>query len=328
LRTPPREFPYVIGFNQGGIRNGSIYPGDIVTEAPNPLGLVPQGTVFKVIVVEGSWTDGDAKGYLWMVPVTDDFWDQRHSTTAVPALFVNNVRKATCSYVGQTLPVILEAPDDPDVEQTTHDRRHVFDPSTIISGGGTVQIEARVNDPFSPQDRAFGLVAWPEEEEVFLDCPPCVGSGLKLDEWGGSWMEDGDFFVGCTYSGSSHDYLAHERADFGSIHITTRDAKRLFSENYSVLLEIFPESIKTDIKGEELSCVHEQMEYTKEDKKKPDPVPSVPHVCVFSVFLYRERYYIAVDVDVFDSPKDAVINTFDELVKCAKAVVDEREGVD
>jgi uncharacterized repeat protein (TIGR01451 family) len=161
LRTPPREFPYVIGFNQGGIRNGSINPGDIVTEASNPLGLVPQGTVYDVTVIKGSWANGDAKGYLWMVPVTDDFWDQRHSTTAVPALFVNNVRKATCSYVGQTLPVIWEAPDDPDVEQTTHDRRHVFDPSAIISKGGTVNIEARVEDPFSPQERAFGLVAWP-----------------------------------------------------------------------------------------------------------------------------------------------------------------------
>jgi hypothetical protein len=177
LRTPPREFPYVIGFNQG-IRNGPINPGDTVRGALNPLGLIPQGTVFKVIVVEGSWTDGDARGYLWLIPVTNNFWDPRNSPL-VPRLFVNGIRKATCSYVGQTLPVIWEAPDDPDVEQTTHDRRHVFDPSTIIPRGGTVNIEARVKDPFSPQERAFGLVAWPtavdeieegEEEEDTSHC--------------------------------------------------------------------------------------------------------------------------------------------------------------
>ncbi|NQE53322.1 hypothetical protein C5S29_06990 [ANME-1 cluster archaeon GoMg3.2] len=160
--TPVRgEFPYVIAFDQAGIMNGSIKPDDIVTEAPNPLNLTPNGKVYKVIVVEGSWTNGDAKGYLWMIPVTDDFWDPRHSHLVPPTLLVNGVPKATCSYVGQTLPVIWEAPDDPDVEQTTHDRRHLSDPDTIISKGGTVNIEARVNDPFSPQERAFGLVAWP-----------------------------------------------------------------------------------------------------------------------------------------------------------------------
>jgi hypothetical protein len=60
---PLGEFPYVIGFNQSGIQNGSIYPEDIVTEDPNPLGLVPQGTVYDVTVVKGSWANGDAKGY-------------------------------------------------------------------------------------------------------------------------------------------------------------------------------------------------------------------------------------------------------------------------
>ena len=190
------EFPYVIGFNQGGIRNGSINPGDIVMEAPNPLELVPQGTVYDVTLVKGSWTNGDAKGYLWMIPVTNDFWDPRHSITAVPVLFVNNVRKATCSYVGQTLPVIWEAPCDPNIEQTTHDRRHVFDPSTIISRGGTVNIEARVNDPFSPQERAFGLVAFPtptsmeEEEECDDEHLNLCDSEKECGDAGGYWYNN------------------------------------------------------------------------------------------------------------------------------------------
>ena len=200
--TPPLgEFPYVIGFNQSGIQNGSIYPEDIVTEAPNPLGLVPglvpQGTVFKVIVVEGSWGQGTAKGYLWMIPVTDDFWDPRHAPPhQVPTLFVNGVQKATCSYVGQTLPVIWEAPCDPNIEQTTHDRRHVFDPSTIISRGGTVNIEARVNDPFSPQERAFGLVAFPtptsmeEEEECDDEHLYLCDNEKECGDAGGYWYNN------------------------------------------------------------------------------------------------------------------------------------------
>ena len=303
-----------------------------MTEAPNPWGLVPQGTVYDVTVVKGSWTNGDAKGYLWMIPVTDDFWDPRHSPL-VPTLFVNGVQKATCSYVGQTLPVIWEAPCDPNIEQTTHDRRHVFDPSTIISKGGTVNIEARVNDPFSPQERAFGLVTWPtptsmeeeekEEEVVFIGCPPCVGSGLKLYEGGGSWMEGGDFFLACTYLWGN-EYLEYAWADFGDIYITTRDAERKFSDNYSVLLEFFPESIKTDIKDEELIIVDEKMPCSKEDLKKLN----LPAVGVVGCFLYREKYFIDVYVEAYNRPKDAVIDTFDELVKCAKAVVDEREDVD
>jgi antitoxin component YwqK of YwqJK toxin-antitoxin module len=202
------EFPYVIGFNQSGIRNGYIYPEDIVTEAPNPLGLVPKGTVFKVIVVEGSWEQGTAKGYLWMIPVTDDFWDPRHAHPhQVPTLFVNGVQKATCSYVGQTLPVIWEAPCDPNIEQTTHDRRHVFDPGTIVSGGGTVNIEARVGDMFSPQERAFGMVAWPtptsmEEEDTSdgeFNCPiPNEASHIVGDYSEYWWTPNGS--VGPHYS--------------------------------------------------------------------------------------------------------------------------------
>ena len=191
------EFPYVIGFNQSGILNGSIYPEDIVTEAPNPLGLVPQGTVYKVIVAEGSWGQGNAKGYLWMIPVTNDFWDQRHAPPPqVPTLFVNGVRKATCSYVGQTLPVIWEAPCDPNIEQTTHDRRHVFDPDTIISKGGTVNIEARVGDPFSPQERAFGLVAWPtptsmeEKEECDDEHLNLCDNEKECGDAGGYWYNN------------------------------------------------------------------------------------------------------------------------------------------
>jgi hypothetical protein len=154
------EFPYVIAFDQSGIRNGSINPNDTVTEAPNPLGLIPQGTVYKVIVVEGSWDQGNAKGYLWMIPVTDDFWDPRHAPPPrVPTLFVNGVQKAICSYVGQTLPVIWEAPDDPDEGGQVRDRRIIY-PDTIPLGG-MFNIEARVSDSVGTQKRAFAWVAWP-----------------------------------------------------------------------------------------------------------------------------------------------------------------------
>ena len=164
-RTPVREFPYVIGFRQGTDtrdRRG-IEPNDIVQEAVNPAGLVPMGKVRHVVLVEGSWLDGDAKGYLWLIPVWNDFWDARHSTNT-PLLTVDEKETtAIVSSVGQTLPVIWEAPDDPNVEGTTHDRRHL-DPTTIPLGG-TVNIEGRITDGFGLERRAFGLVAFPEPLE-------------------------------------------------------------------------------------------------------------------------------------------------------------------
>jgi hypothetical protein len=204
-----------------------------------------------------------------------------------------------------------------------------------------------------------------KEEEVLPDCPPCVGSGLQLDAGNSSCTVNGEnFSVRCTYLGSRHNLLQDETSfdaphsgpalqsehipdlssaqdslgneqfvDRGRIFITTRDAKRLFLENYNRLSDICQEDIKTDIKmdreGKELSTVHElEMLYTIEDQKNPDSVPSVPHVIVDGVFLYRGRYYIDVEVDVFDSPERDVRKTFDELVRCAKAVVDKREDVD
>ena len=195
LINPPRgEFPYVIAFNGGTDPRGiGIQEGDIVTEAPNPLGLIPQGTVHKVTVVDGSWYDGDAKGYLWMIPVTDDFWDFRNLPNpfaAIPALYVDGTQTtqiATCSYVGQTLPVIWEAPDDPNAEGTVRDHR-IMDPDTIPRGG-MMYIEGRVRDPFGPDQRAFGLVAWPtpleHEKEADLeiykkDSPDPVQAGNRL----------------------------------------------------------------------------------------------------------------------------------------------------
>ena len=66
------------------------------------------------------------------------------------------------------------------------------------------------------------------------------------------------------------------------------------------------------------------MPCSKEDLKKLN----LPAVGVVGCFLYREKYFIDVYVEAYNRPKDAVIDTFDELVKCAKAVVDEREDVD
>jgi len=193
-----------------------------------------------------------------------------------------------------------------------------------------------------------------EEEEVLPDCPPCVGcgSGLKLDAECSSGIDGKNFSVRCTYLGSSHDVLEdkpffgddlcrheeiedmskmqdsleNEFVDKGRIYITTRDAKRSFSENYSRLSEICRRDtkryVKKDRAGEELSVVHElAMLYSIEDLENPEPVPSVYHVIVDGVFLYSERYYIEVNVVVFDSPKEAVTATFDELVGCAKAVI-------
>ena len=167
-RMPPREFPYIIAFSSGGdASGGGIIEGQTVTEAPNPQGLTPRGQVSQVVVAAGSWTKQDAQGYLWLIPVQDDFWDFRHNPDGVPALYVGSVQKAICSFVGQALPVIWEAPDDPDPQNTTHDRRHVNPPGSIVPRGGDINIEARVADAFDPvEQRDFGPVAYPDPDAV------------------------------------------------------------------------------------------------------------------------------------------------------------------
>lgn len=179
-----------------------------------------------------------------------------------------------------------------------------------------------------------------EEEVVLIHCPPCVESGLQLDAGNSSWTVNGEnFSVRCTYRGSSHNLLQDEPfeddvssspsletervpdlssaqdslgseqfvVDMGSIYITTYDAAR---------------------RGEEPKTVKIQWLYRAGEDITPSSVPSVPHVIVNGVSLYRGKYYIAVNVEVFDRLKNDVINTFDELVNCAKAVIDEREGFD
>ncbi len=173
LRDPPQEFPYVIAFTEGGTPDATpIVAGQTLSESPNPVdpsGLQPSGRIFKVIVEAGTWVEGNARGYLWMIPVTNDFWDLRHSSNSGdPALWVNDKRVATLAYVGQTIPIIWEAPDDPDAAQSTHDQRHVN--PDVIPAGGTVQLEARVQDAVNPEDTAFAQVAWPVEVEVDEEC--------------------------------------------------------------------------------------------------------------------------------------------------------------
>lgn len=161
----PEEFPYVIGFIQGSDSNGrGIKVDDIVTSNPNPLSLTPQGQVIKVMLEAGSWQAGDAKGYLVLMHVRNDFWDLRQSSaSAVPELFIqnNSASFGLVSYIGQSLPVIWEAPDDPDASLTTHDRRHL-EPDTIPRGG-TDHVEARVTDTFSQERRGFGAIAYPTQ---------------------------------------------------------------------------------------------------------------------------------------------------------------------
>lgn len=167
----PKEFPYIIGFKNGSEK---ISAGDIVTEAINPVtrtihnppdGLIPQGKVHKVILVSGSWADASAKGYLWMIPVMNDFWDWRYTDAAIPTLFLNQDPAAIVSYVGQVLPIIWEAPDDPDIEETTHDRRHVN--PDAIPRGGVINIEARVTDNLTPQQKDFDWVAYPTDAYAY-----------------------------------------------------------------------------------------------------------------------------------------------------------------
>ena len=180
LRTPPQEFPYVIAFANGSDPSGiGINAGQIVTEAPNPqdpLSLTPSGTVFRVIVKEGSWKNGNARGYLWMIPVTNDFWDLRHSNnTGVPALYRGGAQIATVAYVAQLLPVIWEAPDDPDAAGAVHDRRHVT--PNALPRGGTVQLEARIRDGVNAEITDFELVAYPDVADGDVELKKTVYAG-------------------------------------------------------------------------------------------------------------------------------------------------------
>jgi hypothetical protein len=150
-----REFPYVVAFDQG---SSPIHPEDVVTENPNALGLIPRGTVIDVVIKEGSWHNGDAKGYLVLMHVQDDFWDFRHGG-GLPQLFVGATPKAVVSYVSQVLPVIWEAPDDPDAGLAVHDRRFL-EPDTIPRGG-VINQEGRVSDIYGPEKRAFDWIKYP-----------------------------------------------------------------------------------------------------------------------------------------------------------------------
>jgi hypothetical protein len=68
---------------------------------------------------------------------------------------------------GQALPIVFEAPDDPDVPLTTHDCRHSADCATLLPRGGTINVEARVTDGYSAERRDFGLVIFPDVVTVF-----------------------------------------------------------------------------------------------------------------------------------------------------------------
>jgi uncharacterized repeat protein (TIGR01451 family) len=123
-------------------------PGDIVVGG----GL---GRVHKLILVDGDWKDNTASGYLWLTGVTGTF-------TPETGLFVDGAQRATVTAVGQALPIIWEAPDDPDVEKTTHDCRHLGPDRCTISRGGTVQLEARVSDGSTEEQNDFHWVSYPD----------------------------------------------------------------------------------------------------------------------------------------------------------------------
>jgi len=65
------------------------------------------------------------------------------------------------------LPVIFEAPDDPDPALLVHDCRHLASCATLLPRGGTINIEARATDGYSPEDKEFGVVAYPDVQSVF-----------------------------------------------------------------------------------------------------------------------------------------------------------------
>ncbi|MEN6318688.1 MAG: hypothetical protein ABFD82_08040 [Syntrophaceae bacterium] len=72
----------------------------------------------------------------------------------------------------QALPIIWEAPDDPDSpSDTTHDCvTHVDGSFCSIKNGGTVQIEGWVRDGYSPMQRGFALVAYPDPSVIAEQC--------------------------------------------------------------------------------------------------------------------------------------------------------------
>ena len=102
-------------------------------------------------------------------------------------------------------------------------------------------------------------------------------------------------------------------------------AKKEFQKLYSDSVNSPEEPgiyILRDIPGEELSLVIESDEFASE----------IHRVKVIGWYLYREKYLIGVSVENTGQPghdvkKSDVINSFNELVKCAKEVVDKREGV-
>ncbi len=122
-------------------------PGDIIVGGGGGL-----GRVHKVTLVDGDWKDNSAAGYLWLTGVTGTF-------TPGTGLFVDGMQRATVTAVGQALPIIWEAPDDPDTGKTTHDRRHNGD---RIPAGGTVQLEARISDGDTEEQIDFHWVSYPD----------------------------------------------------------------------------------------------------------------------------------------------------------------------
>jgi len=189
---PPLDHPnadrYVIGFMLG---RQQINKGQTIIQAPWPappwprgtsfthpwaLGGSPSGVVSQVILEKGRWEDGSAKGYLWLEQVYSPFWDSRLQSlygVGDAGLYVDGVRVAEAHFAGTGFPVIWEAPDDPNMAFTTHDKRHT-DPGSIVNGG-TVYLQARANDGVDPEQLDNALVAYPEgaaleiEKTVYRD---------------------------------------------------------------------------------------------------------------------------------------------------------------
>lgn len=160
-----------------------------------------------------------------MIPVTDDFWDLRHSNgTGDPGLWVSGQRVATLTYVGQAIPIIWEAPDDPNVEQSTHDRRHVN--PDAIPAGGTVQLEARVQDSVNPQETAFALVAWPVDDGNLVIIDQNSGNCKCVVEWDHFKPDDWAMH----FDAISHDLNAHIELNFASGTITGAFSGTLVTE--------------------------------------------------------------------------------------------------
>jgi hypothetical protein len=71
----------------------------------------------------------------------------------------------------QALPIIWEAPDDPDSpSDTTHDCVSHNGKICSIKHGGTVYIEGWVRDGYSPEQRGFALVAFPDASVMPAKC--------------------------------------------------------------------------------------------------------------------------------------------------------------